>query len=72
LRTIQLEKLAIEEENRNLLQNNFEQQARTKSAEGQLVELRSAYEDLESQLMTMTAKNTELYRLLQRRRTCPK
>ncbi|KAL3778827.1 hypothetical protein HJC23_002884 [Cyclotella cryptica] len=64
LRTFQLEKLTIEEENRNLRQSNFDLQAKTKSAEGQLIELRSAYEDQESQLSTMTAKNTELFELL--------
>jgi myosin protein heavy chain len=65
LRTIQLEKLTIEEENRTLRQSNFDLQSRTKSAEGQLDDIKSAHDDLELQLTTMTAKNTELFKLLE-------
>jgi chromosome segregation ATPase len=57
--------VAIEEENRTLRQSNFELQARTKSAESQLDDIKSAHEDLEQQLTTMTSKNTELFNLLE-------
>lgn len=63
--SFQLEKLTIEEGKRNLSQLTFELQARAKSAEEQLADPRSAYDELQSQLMTMMAKNTELYKLLE-------
>jgi myosin protein heavy chain len=65
LSTFQLEKLTIEEENRTLRKSNFELQTRTKSAEGQLADIKSAHEDLALQMSTMTSKNTELFKLLQ-------
>ena len=65
LSTFQLEKLTIEEENRNLRQNNFDLQARTKSAESQMNEIKSAHEELNQQMTVMTTKNTELFKLLE-------
>ena len=65
LSTFQLEKLTIEEENRNLRQNNFDLQTRTKSAESQMYEIKSAHEDLKLQMTVMTTKNTELFTLLE-------
>jgi len=66
LGTVQLEKLTTEEENRNLRESNFELQAKAKSAEGRLEEIKSGYDDVESQLDTMTTKNAELFNLLER------
>ena len=65
LSSFQLEKLTIEEDNRNLRQSNLDLQGRTKSAEGQLEDLKYAHEDLEAQMKTMTTKNTELFKLLE-------
>ncbi|KAL7533302.1 hypothetical protein ACHAXR_005161 [Thalassiosira sp. AJA248-18] len=66
LGTLQHERLTLEEENRSLRESNFELQAKTKSAEGRLEEVNLGYEDVESQLTTMTTKNAELFNLLER------
>jgi len=66
LETLQHKQLTLEEENRSLRENEFDLQARTKSAEGRLEEAKSDNDDLESQLNTMTTKNSELFNLLER------
>ena len=65
LGTFQLEKLTIEEENRTLRVSNFELQLKARSAEGQLDEIKSGFEDTESQLTIMSTKNAELLKLLE-------
>lgn len=66
LGAIQLEKLTIEEDNKNLRKSNFVLQVKAKSAEGQLEEVKVGYDDLESQLETMRKKNAELFSLLEK------
>lgn len=63
--TIQLEKLAIEQENRSLRDNNFDLQSRTRAAETQTKKFVVDLEDKEKQLRIMTDQNAELLRLLE-------
>lgn len=63
--TIQLEKLAIEEENRNLRDTNFELQSKTRAAETTAKRVQIEVADKEKQLRIMTDQNSELLRLLE-------
>lgn len=60
------EKATLAEENEALRKGNFELNAKVKSAEGRLEEVQISYDEVESNLETMTTKNTELFNLLER------
>mmetsp|Transcript_7462 Transcript_7462/g.11099 ORF Transcript_7462/g.11099 Transcript_7462/m.11099 type:complete len:1051 (-) Transcript_7462:52-3204(-) len=62
---IQLEKLAIEEENRTLRESNFEAQSKARAAGGHLDQIRNEACDKDKQVKVMTAQNAELLRLLE-------
>ena len=66
LETLQLERATYEKDNKALREEKFNLQARTKSAETRLEEVKSDYEDVQTQLETMTTKNAELFNLLER------
>ena len=63
--SIQLEKLAVEQENRTLRDNNFDLQSRTRAAETMTKKLLLEGEDKDKQLRIMTDQNAELLRLLE-------
>jgi len=63
--TIQMEKLAIEQENRSLRDSNFELQSRARASETQTKRLQAEVTDKEKQLRIMTDQNSELLRLLE-------
>ncbi len=63
--TIQMEKLAIEQENRSLRDTNFELQSKTRAAETQAKRMLTEVNDKEKQLRIMTDQNSELLRLLE-------
>jgi len=62
---IQLEKLAIEQENRSLRDTNFELQSKTRAAETLAKRVQIEVADKEKQLRIMTDQNSELLRLLE-------
>jgi uncharacterized phage infection (PIP) family protein YhgE len=63
--TIQMEKLAIEQENRSIRDSNFELQSRARAAETQSKRMMAEVADKEKQLRIMTDQNSELLRLLE-------
>lgn len=63
--TIQMEKLAIEQENRSVRDNNFELQSKARAAETQTKRMVAEVSDKEKQLRIMTDQNSELLRLLE-------
>lgn len=63
--TIQMEKLAIEQENRSLRDNNFELQSKARAAETHSKRMTTEVADKEKQLRIMTDQNSELLRLLE-------
>ncbi|RYH31478.1 hypothetical protein EON65_02465 [archaeon] len=63
--TIQLEKLAIEQENRTLRDTNFELQSKARAAETTSKRVQIEVADKEKQLRIMTDQNSELLRLLE-------
>jgi hypothetical protein len=63
--TIQLEKLAIEQENRSLRDTNFELQSKTRAAETLAKRVQIEVADKEKQLRIMTDQNSEILRLLE-------
>jgi len=67
--TIQMEKLAIEQENRSLRDTNFELQSKTRAAETQSKRMMTEVNDKEKQLRIMTDQNSELLRLLESEET---
>lgn len=62
---IQLEKLAVDQENRSVRDTNFELQSKTRAAETQAKRMTSEVTDKEKQLRIMTDQNSELLRLLE-------
>ena len=62
---IQMEKIAIEQENRSLRDSNFELQSKTRAAETQSKRMLTEVNDKEKQLRIMTDQNSELLRLLE-------
>lgn len=69
LETLQNERITLGEDNRTLHESNIHLQARTKSAETELADVKSNCQDFASQLNTMTTKNAELFNLLEREET---
>ena len=63
--SIQMEKLAIEQENRSIRDNNFELQSKARAAETQSKRMSAEVSDKEKQLRIMTDQNSELLRLLE-------
>ena len=63
--TIQMEKLAIEQENRSIRDSNFELQSKARAAETQSKRMVAEVADKEKQLRVMTDQNSELLRLLE-------
>lgn len=63
--TIQMEKLAVEQENRSLRDTNFELQSKARAAETQAKRSSAEVVDKEKQLRIMTDQNSELLRLLE-------
>lgn len=63
--TIQMEKLAIEQENRSIRDTNFELQSKARAAETQAKRAIIETADKEKQLRVMTDQNSELLRLLE-------
>jgi chromosome segregation ATPase len=63
--TIQMEKLAIEQENRSIRDNNFELQSKARAAETQAKRMAAEVADKDRQLRIMTDQNSELLRLLE-------
>lgn len=63
--TIQMEKLAVEQENRTLRDNNFELQSKARAAETSAKRMQTEVADKEKQLRIMTDQNSELLRLLE-------
>lgn len=63
--TIQMEKLAVEQENRTLRDNNFELQSKARAAETSAKRMQAEVADKEKQLRIMTDQNSELLRLLE-------
>ncbi len=63
--SIQMEKLAIEQENRSIRDNNFELQSKARAAETQAKRMTAEVADKEKQLRIMTDQNSELLRLLE-------
>eukprot|EP01033_Poteriospumella_lacustris_P005496 gene5496-3917_t len=63
--TIQLEKIAIEQENRTLRDTNFELQSKAKSAETVAKRVQMEVADKDKQLRIMTDQTSELLRLLE-------
>jgi chromosome segregation ATPase len=63
--SIQMEKLAIEQENRSIRDSNFELQSKARAAETQSKRMASEVSDKEKQLRIMTDQNSELLRLLE-------
>ena len=63
--SIQMEKLAIEQENRSIRDNNFELQSKARAAETQSKRMTAEVADKEKQLRIMTDQNSELLRLLE-------
>eukprot|EP00605_Chrysophyceae_sp_TOSAG23-4_P002139 GSChrysophyteH1.ASY1.ANO1.2366.1 assembled CDS len=63
--SIQMEKLAIEQENRSIRDNNFELQSKARAAETQSKRMTAEVSDKEKQLRIMTDQNSELLRLLE-------
>jgi myosin protein heavy chain len=63
--TIQMEKLAIEQENRSIRDSNFELQSKARAAETQSKRMTAEVADKEKQLRIMTDQNSELLRLLE-------
>ena len=66
---IQMEKIAIEQENRSLRDSNFELQSKTRAAETQSKRMLTEVNDKEKQLRIMTDQNSELLRLLESEET---
>ena len=62
---LQLEKLAIEDENRDLRKRNFESQTRACAAESQFQALKEESLSRDKQLQILTEQNGELLRLLE-------
>jgi len=62
---LQLEKLAIEDENRDLRKSNFESQTRACAAESQFQALKEESLSRDKQLQILTEQNGELLRLLE-------
>ena len=62
---MQLEKLAVEEENRQLRETNFELQSKTQADANTIKALQTKMADKDKQLKIMTDQNTELLRLLE-------
>ena len=60
-----MEKLAIEQENRSIRDNNFELQSKARAAETQAKHMASEVADKDRQLRIMTDQNSELLRLLE-------
>lgn len=67
--SIQLEKLAVEQENRSLRDSNFELQSKTRAAETIAKRVQIEVADKEKQLRIMTDQNSELLRLLESEET---
>jgi len=63
--SIQMEKLAIEQENRSIRDSNFELQSKARAAETQSKRMTVEVADKEKQLRIMTDQNSELLRLLE-------
>lgn len=63
--SIQMEKLAIEQENRSIRDNNFELQSKARAAETQAKRMTAEVADKDKQLRIMTDQNSELLRLLE-------
>eukprot|EP01038_Epipyxis_sp_PR26KG_P009467 gene9467-12754_t len=63
--TIQLEKLAVEQENRSVRDSNFELQSKARAAETLSKRMQTEVADKEKQLRIMTDQNSELLRLLE-------
>lgn len=64
-KNVQLEKLAVEEENRQLRETNFELQSKTQADANTIKALQTKMADKDKQLKIMTDQNTELLRLLE-------
>ena len=63
--TMQLEKLAIEEEDRKLRDQNFELQSKARAADAAMRKAQAEMADKDKQLKIMTDQNSELLRLLE-------
>ena len=63
--SIQMEKLAIEQENRSIRDSNFELQSKARAAETQSKRMAVEVADKDKQLRIMTDQNSELLRLLE-------
>ena len=63
--TMQLEKLAVEEENRKLRDQNFELQSKARAADAAMRKAQAEMADRDKQLKIMTDQNSELLRLLE-------
>lgn len=66
---IQLEKIAVEQENRNVRDTNFELQSKARAAETLSKRMQTEVSDKEKQLRIMTDQNSELLRLLESEET---
>lgn len=62
---IQLEKMHIEEENRQLRESNFSVQSKAHVADGELEKIKNESSDRDKQLQIMATQNAELLRLLE-------
>jgi len=63
--TIQLEKLAVEQENRSVRDSNFELQSKARAAETGSKRMQSEVADKDKRVRIMTDQNSELLRLLE-------
>ena len=63
--TMQLEKLAVEEEDRKLRDQNFELQSKARAADAAMRKAQAEMADKDKQLKIMTDQNSELLRLLE-------
>ncbi len=66
---VQLEKLHVDEENRQLRENVFEVQSKAKVEAGELETLRNETDEREQKLRTISAQHTEILKLLENEET---